>query len=103
MLFRSYLSRYTVAEDHEKPQITFLGKFPDRTLRFKIKDNLSGIATYRGEVNGKWCLFTYDPRIDLLQCSLTEPVFDNDCLNEVKITVEDKTGNIEELLVKIRK
>ncbi len=98
-----YLSRYTVAEDHEKPQITFLGKFPDRTLRFKIKDNLSGIATYRGEVNGKWCLFTYDPRIDLLQCSLTEPVFDNDCLNEVKITVEDKTGNIEELLVKIRK
>ncbi|MDE5611810.1 MAG: M23 family metallopeptidase [Odoribacter sp.] len=94
-----YLNRYTVVEDREKPQIAYLGKFPGRILRFKITDDLSGIALYRGEVNGKWCLFTYDPRTDVLECSLDEPVFEKGRVNEVKITVADRTGNAEELLV----
>lgn len=94
-----YLNRYTVVEDREKPQIVYLGKLPGRILRFKITDDLSGIALYRGEVNGKWCLFTYDPRTDVLECSLDEPVFEKGQVNEVKITVADRTGNAEELLV----
>lgn len=98
-----YLNRYTLEEDHDAPKIAYLGKFPDRTLRFKIKDELSGIAAYRGEVDGKWCLFSYDPRVDLLQCSLAEPVFEPGRVHEVKITVEDKTGNVEELVVKVTK
>lgn len=97
------LSRYTVVEDRESPQITYLGKFSDRTLRFKIKDDFSGIATFRGEVNGKWCLFSYDPRVDLLKCSLSEPVFRKGQPNEVKITVTDKVGNKQELEVNITK
>lgn len=98
-----YLNRYIVVDDREVPEITFYGKFPDQTLRFKIKDRLSGIATYRGEVNGKWCLFFYDPRVDLLYCSLSEPVFQKGQVNEVKITVADKVGNQKVLIVKVRK
>ena len=98
-----YLNSYTIEEDHDKPRIAYLGKFPDRTLRFKIKDDLSGIAAYRGEVDGKWCLFSYDPRVDLLQCSLDEPVFEPGRVHDVKITVEDKTGNVEEVVVKVMK
>lgn len=97
-----YLNRYTVVEDREKPQIVCLGKFPGRILRFKITDDLSGIALYRGEVNGKWCLFTYDPRTDVLECSLDEPVFERGQVNEVKIMVSDRTGNEEELLVLVK-
>lgn len=52
-----YLSRYTTVEDLLPPSITYLGVSPDRQVRFKIKDNLTGIAEYRGEVNGEWCLF----------------------------------------------
>lgn len=96
-----YLNRYTVVEDQIAPQISFLGKFPDRTLRFKIRDNLSGIAAYRGEVNGKWGLFSYDPRTDVLQCSLTEPVFVKGQVNEVRISVTDQAGNKKDLQIKI--
>lgn len=84
-----YLSRYTIAEDRQPPVISFLGKFPDGSLKFKIKDDFSGIATYRGEVNGRWCLFSYDPRYNLMRCSLKEPVFVSGQVNEVKIIVED--------------
>ena len=50
----------------------------------------SGIATYRGEVNGRWCLFSYDPRYNLMRCSLKEPVFVSGQVNEVKVIVEDR-------------
>lgn len=97
------LSRYTVSEDLQAPELVYLGKFPDRTLRFRVTDDLSGLANWRGEVNGNWCLFSYDPRVNLLQCSLTEPVFLPGQVNEVKMTVEDKVGNRRELLVRVRK
>ena len=98
-----YLSRYTIAEDRQPPVISFLGKFPDGSLKFKIKDDFSGIATYRGEVNGRWCLFSYDPRYNLMRCSLKEPVFVSGQVNEVKVIVEDRVGNKNELLVKVKK
>lgn len=98
-----YLSRYAVFEDLQAPELLFMGKFPDRTLRFQVKDDLSGLAWWRGEVNGKWCLFSYDPRVNLLQCSLTEPVFLQGQVNEVKVNVEDKVGNKRELIVRVRK
>ena len=91
-----YLNRYTVVEDREAPTITYLGKLPGQTLGFRIKDDLSGIAAYRGEVNGKWCLFSYDPRVNLLKCSLMEPVFEVGKTHEIKITVTDKAGNVRE-------
>ena len=98
-----YLNRYTVVEDRQPPVISFLGKFPDGSLKFKIKDDFSGIETYRGEVNGRWCLFSYDPRYNLMRCSLREPVFVSGQVNEVKIIVEDRVGNKSELLVKVKK
>ena len=99
----NYLSRYAVVKDEQAPEITFLGKFQERALRFRIKDKLSGIKTYRGEVNGKWCLFSYDPRVDLLQCSLEEPVFQKGRINEVRIEAVDRAGNKNELIVKVKK
>ena len=75
----------------------------DGSLKFKIKDDFSGIATYRGEVNGRWCLFSYDPRYNLMRCSLKEPVFVSGQVNEVKVIVEDRVGNKNELLVKVKK
>lgn len=97
----AYLGRYTVVEDTVAPEVVFLGKFPNRTLRFKMVDDFSGIASYRGEVNGKWCLFAYDAKNDLLQCHLSEPVFEKKQENEVKITVVDQVGNKKELFVKV--
>jgi hypothetical protein len=37
-----------------------------KELKIKITDNLSGIKSYTGIIDGKWALFEYDPRYDLL-------------------------------------
>lgn len=96
-----YLNRYTVAEDTLPPTVEYLGRGPGKTLRFRIGDNLSGIASYRGEVNGQWCLFTYDPRTGILECLLSEPAFRRGEKNEIKITVEDQVKNRTEITKRI--
>ena len=35
-------------------------------VQFKIIDDLSGIKSYRGEIDGKWVLFEYDAKSRLL-------------------------------------
>ncbi len=95
-----YLNRYVVMEDTIAPTIRFLGKLSGRILRFEIDDELSGIGDYRGEVNGKWCLFSYDPRVKMLECGLSEPVFVKG-RNRVEVTVRDKAGNIGIMQVEI--
>ena len=37
-----------------------------KEIRIKITDDLSGIKAYTGMIDGKWALFEYDPRYDLL-------------------------------------
>ncbi len=96
-----FLNRYTVVEDTVAPSAVYLGKSAGQMLRFRIKDDFSGIASYRGEVNGKWCLFAYDPRVGILQCKRTEPMFVKGKANEVKIMVEDGAKNRKELSVKV--
>lgn len=96
-----YLNRYTVAEDREAPTIEFLGKFPDRLLKFRIKDNLAGIGGYWVAVNGEWCLAAYDPRVNILQCSLSEPLFKRGQVNEVYLMVEDRAGNQNDIEIKV--
>lgn len=95
-----YLNRYVVEQDSVGPMIGYLGKFPDRSIRFRIKDEFSGIGGYRVEVNGEWCLFSYDPRIDMLKVSLSEPVF-RQGPNQVRIRVGDKAGNYNTLEIKV--
>jgi hypothetical protein len=35
-------------------------------IRFRIDDNLSGIKSYRGEIDAKWVLFEYDAKSNLI-------------------------------------
>lgn len=37
------------------------------SLRIKISDNLSGISSYKGTINGKWVLFEYDAKNGMLE------------------------------------
>lgn len=97
-----YLSRYTAIEDRTAPSIIYLGTSPSHEVKFKISDDLSGISEYRGEVNGEWCLFTYDAKNSLFRCSSLEPAFRRDQLNEVRVIVKDKVGNKNEVIVKLK-
>ena len=40
------------------------------SLRFDIRDDFSGISTYRGEVDDKWALMEYHPKNNLLEYKL---------------------------------
>ncbi len=88
------IGRYTVVSDTVAPVVKYIGASGGR-LRFTIRDELSGIAAYRGEVNGKWGLFEYDAKNDLLTCRVSEPVFVRG-RNEVRLVVRDKVGNVTE-------
>ena len=63
---------YTVMIDTTAPKIIPVniseGKYMSnrRTIRIKISDNLSGIRSYRGTIDGKWILMEYDAKNSML-------------------------------------
>ena len=63
---------YAVSLDTIPPVISANGLTPGidlsekKEIRIKITDDLSGIKAYTGMIDGKWALFEYDPRYDLL-------------------------------------
>jgi hypothetical protein len=71
------------------------GNVPSR-LRFTIKDELSGIKSYRGELNGQWILMEYDAKNDLLFCDLKDKLKAGN--NSFKLVVTDNKDNVAEFL-----
>lgn len=91
----SILGKFAVLSDTISPVIEYAGVIGVRPT-FRIRDNLSGIASYRGEVNGKWCLFEYDAKTGTLSCSKNEPAFVKNRTNKLKMLVKDRAGNTTE-------
>ena len=66
------MGSFTVAIDQTPPIITPLNIREKKILtdplkiQFHITDNLSGIKSYRGEIDGKWVLFEYDEKNGML-------------------------------------
>lgn len=63
-----------------------------KNLKFKIRDNESGIKTYSGKINGKWMLFEYEYKKDEISY-MFDKYYEPKLKNEVEITVEDMVGN----------
>ena len=100
-MFTTYtknLGGFTLASDTIPPTITIAkpieGKWitKQNTVELRISDNLSGIKTYSGFLNGKWVLFEYDHKAKKIW-----HVFDPNLLNEgenhLKVIVSDNVGN----------
>ena len=66
------LGNYVLAVDTIAPKIISLSIADKKTLketgklRFTITDNLSGIETFRGTIDGQWVLFEYDLKNNLI-------------------------------------
>ena len=66
------MGSFSVAVDQIPPIIVPLSIKDKRVLtdpgkvQFHISDNLSGIGSYRGEIDGKWILFEYDEKTGTL-------------------------------------
>ena len=90
---------YSVAVDTIAPTITPLGSSSYQNLagythiRFKIKDELSGIKSYRGSLNGHWILMEYDAKNDLLVYYIDSHM--NKGTNTFRLEVRDMKNNLQ--------
>ncbi len=93
------LGNYAVAIDNVAPKITSLSisdKKPlnkTNLLKFKVTDNLSGIETFRGTIDGKWVLFEYDLKNNLLSYTFDKTRFQFGKKHELNLEVTDYKGN----------
>lgn len=91
---------YTLEADTLPPVITPLNIHPGKdmrntgSIRFRITDELSGIATYAGYIDNSWVLFEYDPKNDLLYYRFDPVRFRNsDQSHELELYIDDNAGN----------
>jgi len=88
---------YTVTVDTEPPVIRVINIYPNKKIKsqssimVKLSDNLSGIKTYRGTLNGKWILMDYDEKNRLLTYAFDEMMKPGK--NVFVLTVTDGVGN----------
>ena len=94
----SSLGRYIISRDTLEPEIkpinfknnsNIKGK---RSLRLRLKDELSGIKKYSSYINGNWALFEYEPKSNLIFHNLSDGIINNG-ENELIIKYEDGVGN----------
>lgn len=89
---------YCLAMDNKAPRIRPLnfkeGQWisKNNTLRVKIQDNESGIASYRATLNGKFILMEYEYKKDLLEYDFDDGIV-SDTENKFELIVTDNVGN----------
>lgn len=86
---------YAVTRDTIAPTITPVApeKWSTRgRITYKISDNLSGIETYRGEIDGRWVMFELDGKTGTLSYTI-DPKRLPATRRKVTLTVTDAAGN----------
>lgn len=92
------LGQFKIAKDNTAPKISIAkpveGKWisGQNTLSLTISDDLSGIKTYNGYLNGKWILFEYEPKLKRLTHKFADGIV-AEGENNLKLTVTDNVGN----------
>jgi hypothetical protein len=97
--FTKTLGKYTIDSDLDKPSIKpinfqkdkWLSKY--RYLKLRIKDETSGIKSYRATINGKWVLMEYDYKKNVLIYDFNDDVIKNETKFNLKVIVADNVGN----------
>jgi len=90
--------QFFITTDTQKPRIADHNapsgyNYAARThMQFKISDNLSGIKSYTGTVDGQWILMQYDPKRNLLYHEFDERVTKGK--HTFRLTVADAVNNI---------
>lgn len=89
---------YQIEEDRRAPEVSqpsfTAGKWlsDSKEISFVVKDDLSGIDTIYGTINGKWALFDYDYKTNKIVHLFADGVVSSG-KNEVSLTVKDRIGN----------
>jgi murein DD-endopeptidase MepM/ murein hydrolase activator NlpD len=90
---------YSLMADTIPPEIKPLNISKDanlsssRNIRFKIRDEGSGIDDYRGFIDNEWVLFEFDKKNDLLVYTFDKKRLNSGQTHELELYISDKTGN----------
>ena len=90
---------FAVAVDTVPPDITPLSirnwkELVDKNrIRFIIKDNLSGIKSFTGTIDGKWVLFEYNPKRSLLFYVFDDKRLEMNKTHTLRLEVTDSENN----------
>jgi hypothetical protein len=93
-----YLGNFKLVKDTTPPRVSISksveGKWisNQKTLNFTIADELSGINTYNGYLNGKWILFEYESKLNRLTHNFDDAIV-AEGKNDLKLIVTDNAGN----------
>ena len=71
-----------------------------KRLEFTLSDNLAGVKTVTGTLNGKWVLLEQDPKNNLLYYDKDERFISGQ--NTFRIAATDAVGNVKELNVTVQ-
>ena len=71
-----------------------------KNIRFKITDNFSGISTYNGWIDGRWALFEYDAKNDLLFYTFDADRLTKNTQHTLELKITDNKGNTTEYRAK---
>jgi hypothetical protein len=89
------LNDYSVGRDTVNPVITPLNPVKwreNKQIKIKISDNLSGIYSFKGEIDGKYALFEYDPKNSLLKYTFDDEKL-HPGIHHLKLSVSDRCKN----------
>jgi hypothetical protein len=90
---------YAVMTDTIPPRINPLSIKDNNALtesdriRFTISDNLAGIKSYEGTINGEWVLFEYDAKNRLLSYEIDKNRLETGKRHTLVLTVKDNVNN----------
>jgi len=92
------LGKYALVLDVIPPKISIakpiegLWLTNKKSIQFTISDELSGVKSYNGYLNGKWILFEYDNKTKKITHNFSDGIVAEGA-NELKIIVADNLGN----------
>ena len=98
--------KFAVMVDTTKPTVKLINydkqklSFSNDKIMVKVSDNLSGIKSYRGTIDGQWVLMEFDNKEKTLCYTFDDKITKTLGEHELLVVVTDKKGNIKKLSVK---
>lgn len=90
---------YAVSSDTQPPTITPISPeswSTQRRIRIRLNDNKSGVASFRGEINGEFVLFTHDSKSSVYTYKFDDSRLPKGEKLNFVFTATDGAGNISE-------
>lgn len=93
------LGNFAVSIDTIAPSISTKTDYKNKNIKtlkfidFTIKDDLSGIKSYRGEIDNKWVLFEFDQKKNRLFYTFDKNRLQRNKKHKLNLIVKDAVGN----------